>query len=291
MRNNQARGSVLSKILIITVLAVSGLLIFALTAYHIFPLDIAEGRLKEALARQGLLISFGSFERTFPFGLKAENVGLAGAASANPVFRLDTAKARLELLSLLKGDPTVALGATVGGGVITGELRPGLKGALLDLTAGDVEFREIPALALAGMNTGGSFSGTVSVYLSEGACPSGSVRLRGGHIKEEGVMLTGLKLPIGDIDSAGLNAEFRECKVVVEGLWLEGKEMSAKLSGVIFIRTPFETSPVKMTLEVTPRGDLGEKSWMLSLMNSFRKSANYYSANIGGTVGRPVAER
>lgn len=291
MRNNPARGSVLSKILIITALAVSGLLIFALTAYHIFPLNMAEGRLKEALARQSLLISFDSFERTFPFGLKAENVELRDASSGNPVLRFDTAKARLELLSLLKGDPTVALRATVGGGVITGELRPDLKGALLDLTAGDVEFKEIPALAGAGINTGGSFSGTVSVYLSGGACPSGSVRLRGDHIKEEGVMLTGLKLPIGDIDSAGLNAEFRECKAVVEGLWLDGKEMSAKLSGEIFLRTPFGTSPVKMTLEVTTRGDLNEKSWMLSLMNSFRKSANYYSANIGGTVGRPVAER
>jgi type II secretion system protein N len=291
VQNNPARGSVLTKILIITVLAVSGLLLFALTAYHIFPLDIAEGRLKEVLARQGLMVSFDSFERTFPFGLKAENLELAEASNGSPVLRLDTAKARLELLSLLKGDPTVALRAAAGGGVITGELRPGLKGALLDLTAGDVEFKEIPVLALAGINTGGSFSGTVSVYLSEGACPSGSVRLRGGHIKEDGVMLMGLKLPIGDIDSTGLNAEFRECKVVVEGLWLDGKEMSAKLSGEIFLRTPFETSPVKMTLEVTPRGDLDEKAWMLSMMNSFRKSANYYSANIGGTIGRPVAER
>ncbi len=291
MQNNPARGSVLSKIFIVTALAVSGLLLFALTAYHIFPLNIAEERLKAVLARQGLLISFDSLERTFPFGLKAENLELVNASSGSPIVRLDTAKARLELLSLLKGDPTVALKATVGGGAVTGELRPGLKGALLDLTAGDVEFKEIPALRGAGIDTGGSFSGTVSVYLPDGACPSGSVRLRGGHIKEEGVMLIGLKLPIGDIDSAGLNAEFRECKAVVESLWLDGKEMSAKLSGEIFLKTPFETSPVKMILEVTPRGDLDEKSWMLSLMNSFRKSANYYSANIGGTVGRPVAER
>jgi hypothetical protein len=54
-------------------------------------------------------------------------------------------------------------------------------------------------------------------------------------------MLMGLKLPIGDIDSTGLNAD-SECKVVVEGLWL-GKKMSRSSPAKIFLRTPFETSP------------------------------------------------
>lgn len=290
MRNNSTRGPVLSKILLIAALIVSGLLVFALTAFHIFPLKIVEGRVKEALAGEGLLITFGSLERTFLFGLKAQNLSLADAGG-HAVARLDTAGARIDLQSLLLGDPVVRLNGTVGGGVITGELRPGLKGAKLDLEAADLEFKDIPALTGAGIVTAGSFGGTVSVYLSGSACPTGTVRLRGGRISEEGLRLSGIKLPIGDIESAGLNAELKECKVAVEGLWLDGKEMSARLSGDIFLRTPFEASPVKMTIEVTRRGDPGEKSWMLAFMNSFRKSANYYSANIGGTVAHPVAER
>ena len=291
MRNNSSKNPVLSKILIIAALLVAGSLAFALTAFHTFPLDMAETKLKDALSAQGARISFASLSRTFPFGLTAEDIELSDASTGKPVLKLDTAEARLELLSLLRMDPTVALRATVGGGTITGKFRPGLKGARLDLTAGDLEFRDIAALTAAGINIDGSFGGTLCVNFSAGACPSGSARLRGGNIKEEGLRLAGFKLPTGDIESAGLNAAFGECKAVVEGLWLDGRELSARLSGEVFLRAPLETSPVKMTLEVTPRADTAGKSLVLSLLSSFRKTANYYSANIGGTLGRPVAEK
>lgn len=291
MRNKPSKGPVLSRILVIAAIIVAGFFAFALTAFHIFPLNVAETKIKDALSAQGAIISFGSLARTFPFGLAAGDIVLTDAASGAPLLKLDTAKARLEVLSVLRLDPTVDIRATVGGGTITGKLRPGLNGARLDLAAGDLEFRDIAALTSAGVNIDGSFGGTVSVNLIAGACPSGSARLRGVNIKEEGLKLAGFKLPTGDIDTAGLNAAFEECKAVLEGLWLDGRDMSARLSGEVFLKAPLQTSPVRMTLEVTPRGEAAGKSWMLTLLSSFRKSANFYSANIGGTIAHPVAER
>jgi len=291
VRYDKTRGSVLSKTIIIIVLALSGLALFALTAFHIFPMKIAEEKLRAALASQGLVVSYDSLERTFPIGLRASNIELAEASDGKALMKFDDATATLDISSLLLGTPSVRLWAAAGTGVITGEIRPGLNGARLDLTASNIEFRMIPALTAAGIDTEGSFGGTVSAYLSAKRCPTGTARLRSGPVSEQGLRLAGVQLPIGDIDSGGLNAEFKDCKAVVEGLWLDGKELSARLSGEIFLRSPLSASPIKMVLELTPRGEAGQQSWVLAFMNSFRRSANYYSANISGTIGRPVAQR
>ncbi|MBI5587883.1 MAG: type II secretion system protein GspN [Deltaproteobacteria bacterium] len=272
-------------------LIVFGLLLFSLTAFHIVPLGIIEDRLKAGLGEKGLHLSEESLTRSFPFGLKAQNVALSASATGKQVIRFDEAQAWLALADLLRGDFKIALRARVGNGLITGDLSPGFNGALLNLEAVGMEFKDIPALTNAGINSNGSFNGTVTLYMAGGACPSGTIRLRGGHISEESVRFAGLKLPVGDIDDAGLNAEIRDCKALIEGLWLDGRGLSAKLTGEVFIKTPFETSQLNMTLEVTPKGDLTGKAWMLAFINAFRKASNYYSVHIGGTVANPVAGR
>ena len=296
MQNTTARPTsnsrnILTRVILATALIAFGLLVFALTAFHIVPLNIIEDKLKAGLGEKGLQLAQESITRSFPFGLKAQNAALIDSSTGKPVLRFDEAQGWLGLSSLFKGDFKIALRARVGNGLITGDLRPGFKGALLNLEAKSMEFKDIPALANAGIDSSGSFNGTVTLYVAGGACPSGTIRLRGGHISEEGIRFTGLKLPVGEIDDAGLNAEIKDCKALIEGLWLDGRELSLKLTGEVFIKTPFETSPLNMTLEVTPKGDLTDKAWMLAFMNAFRISSNYYSVKIGGTVGRPVAER
>lgn len=285
------RRTTLARIILAVSLIASGLSLFLLTAFHIVPPGVIEDRLRVGLGAKGLLLTEGSVTRSFPFGLKAQNVALSASATGAQIIRFDEAQAWLALADLLRGDFKIALRARVGNGLITGDLSPGFNGALLSLEAAGVEFKDIPALANAGIDGNGSFNGTATLYMAAGACPSGAIRLRGGHISEEGVRFTGLKLPLGDIDDAGLNAEIRDCKAMIEGLWLDGRELSARLTGEVSIKTPFETSQLNMTLDVTPKGDLAGKAWMLALMNAFRKSSNHYSVNIGGTVANPVAGR
>ena len=74
-------------------------------------------------------------------------------------------------------------------------------------------------------------------------------------------------------------------------MWVDGNELSAKLAGVLVPMAPIATSRLDMALEITPKGDIAEKQWLLSFIGPYRRSANYYYMTIRGTLARPVIGR
>lgn len=296
MRTSEKKGSrgaghIISRIILAVVLFVCAVALLASTAFYIFPLSIAEGRLKDSLRGEGALVSWQSMGRTFPFGLKASGVEVVDISSGRPVIRLEEARVRVALLSLLSGRLKFPIKVRVGGGVISGEARVDSTAASLDLASSGIDAGSMLALQSIGVGTNGSVGGTLSLRLPYAGCATGTVRLRSGRIDGRSLRFMGLPLALGNIEQAGLNAEFKSCKVVVEGLWLDGDELSAKLAGEMLPRNPLGASPLNMTLEVTPKGDLSKKHWVFSLISQYRKSSNYYFMTIRGTVARPVLGR
>jgi hypothetical protein len=95
----------------------------------------------------------------------------------------------------------------------------------------------------------------------------------------------GFPLPIDSVDEAGLSAEFFNCGVRLDGLWLESPDLSARIKGTVKIASPVSSSPVDMILELVPGEGLLEKDYIVSLLDPYKKSANYYSIPVKGTVG------
>ncbi len=283
--------SFISRLALVLSLLFAGLALLAATVFYTFPLGVAEESLKARLKGQGVLVSWQAIGRTFPFGVRMEMVDVVDLSTGRLVLRLDEARARIDLLSLFRGAVKFPVRARLGRGVITGGVRVRLKGAGLELEAAGMEPGAIPAVAGAGVAVAGYVNGALSVHMPWNGCPTGRIRLRSGRIQRDSVRFMGIPLPLGEIDEAGLNAELRECRVVVEGMWLDGVELSAKLAGEISLGTPLAASPLKMTIDVMPKGDLAGKQWLLSFIRDYRKSSNYYSMTVGGTIGRPVIGR
>lgn len=288
--NRGARG-VISKIILAVALFVFGVALTATAAFYILPLSIAEHRVQDSLKERGALVSWQSLSRTFPFGLKASGVEVVDISTGRPVVRLEEARVRLDLLGLLSGVLRFPLNVRMGRGVITGVADIGLQGALLDMEATGVEIDSIPVVAALNVRTKGSVGGTLSMRLPWNGCPTGSVRLRSGRVDGAGVSFMDMPLSLGEMERAGLNAEFGNCKVIVEGLWVDGSELSAKLAGVLVPMAPLAASRLDMTLEVTPKGNPAGQQWLLSFISPYRRSSNYYYMTIRGTFARPVIGR
>ena len=95
-------------------------------------------------------------------------------------------------------------------------------------------------------------------------------------------------MPFEVIEKMGVTAKMEECKLKLNGLWVEGKELSARLQGIVNVSSPFKNSPIDLTLEITPKPQLIKNDTILFLIKDYRKSINYYSIPMKGTIGNPV---
>lgn len=273
----QGKARLVKKLAIVSGLFITGLFLTVLTVFHLMPLQIIEGLIKDTLKeRSGLQFSATELERSFPFGITMKGFELSDTAG-RPLARLDGLKASLTGFK-------VSFSGRAGDGTVEGVLSPGLSGPGLTLELKGIGFDHLPALADSGMGLSGAFDSSVVIDMIDG-CPSGFVRIEGVDMDGGELKFRGIPLPIGAIDEAGASIEFRDCKALVHGVWIDGTDLSAKLQGEITIARPASSSAVDLTLELIPRGSLLEKEYMLSVISSYRKSANYYSIPIRGTLG------
>lgn len=291
LKPNKAKTQVFKKILLFFLFFLTGVVLFLVTVFLIFPLHLVEDRVKEGLREQaGIALSDESFQRALPFGFEARKIELFDARNNRPLVFLDYLRADIDPLSVFGGDIRVNLTGNIANGSIKGVVLIDRNGAYLNMEGKEIGFESIPALAASGLNLKGAFNGSLSIVKTGGGCPEGNIKLKGNKMGGDEMKFMGLPLPVGDIDDAGASVELKGCKARVSGVWIEGKDISARLQGEVAIATPFSASPINLTLDITPKGALLKKEHILSLISRYRKSANYYSIQIRGTVGSPLAE-
>lgn len=264
----------------IAALILSICLVFTM-AFYITPLDLMVAHLNSYLKRnQGVFISGGTFKRVFPFGIEVEGLEVRELAKNRPVLKADRLAAYISPASLLRGE--ALLEGDIGGGEIKGTA--GIMGSALNIRIKEVDLSFLPGIADAGIGIKGRFMGDLKLDFPVRQCPSGTLRLTSEAL-DKGVKFMGLPLP-GDMESAGLDMEMTGCKMNLERLWLEGKSLSARLQGEIKISNPVAVSPINLTIEIIPKGDQKE-NFLLSSLDRYRKSANFYSIPVAGSLASP----
>ena len=139
--------------------------------------------------------------------------------------------------------------------------------------------------------TVGSFKADLSLANLYDRCPTGVLTARGVESTTHGVTIMGFPSPLGDIDDVGLKTSLKDCTAQIETLWLESRNLTARLKGRIALAAPLRRSRIEMLLEVIPKEELLENRLLTALMMRYRKSANYYSVPIRGTLERPLPAR
>ncbi|MBI5827586.1 MAG: type II secretion system protein GspN [Deltaproteobacteria bacterium] len=291
MRRRENRSTLKTSV-IAAALIIPGLFLLCVVAFYLVPDELIEGWLKEAAARKaGVAFTRKSFSKAFPFGIELRAVEIAGNGGTR-LLLLDRVRARVNPLSLFAGRLTAYIDGDAGDGGFTGYaiLRP--SGVAVATEAKGVDLRYLPVLTRSSVKINGLLDARVSLNRVGAGCLEGTISINGFRIESGEVMVMGFPLPLGSIESAGGQVELKGCKALIEGLWIEGKDLSARLKGEITaIKTPLAQSPVELTLEIIPKHGLVNKEFMLSLLSDFRKSANFYSIPVRGTIGAPVFVR
>ncbi|MEK6759655.1 MAG: type II secretion system protein GspN [Deltaproteobacteria bacterium] len=268
-----------------------------LAAFHIVPIKTLKESLESSLSEGfGITAQMRGFERVFPFGLRAKDIAVKDASSGRPLLNIDGAWVGLNPLSIFSGGIGADFKASLNGGIVTGSvvLRP--SGRSIEMKMQSVSLLSIPAFQRLKITAGVPFDGDLLLELPEKGCPTGGLRLTGKAGSGAEVRLGGMPLPIGRIDSAGIEMIATrppargECHLDMKSLWLKGSELEAQVSGSSSVKDPVEASLVDIVIEVMPKGRLLKQEYILSLIKAYRSEDGIYRIPVKGRLGEVMPE-
>lgn len=268
-----------------------------LAIFHIVPIKTIEDSIKRQFSGgSGITLHMRGFERVFPFGLRASEIILEDASSGRPVISIDGAWIGFNPVSVFSGGLGADFKASLYGGIVSGSMLIRPSGKSLEAKVRSIRLFSIPALKRHRITAGMPFDGELKMELSEKGCPAGDLSLSGIADPGVDVLLGGLPLPIGLIDSAGLEV-FADgamtgdsCSIGLKDLWFKGGEIEGHASGMTLIKAPVEASLVDAELVLSPKGRLARQEYLLSLIKEYKTKEGGYKIPLKGALGEVFSE-
>ena len=284
--------SIPKRIVLILLFLAAGVLLFATATFFIIPTHLIEAWIVEGVRKEsGIVLSGEAFQRALPFGFAFTNLSLRKKEGGEEFFAFDRLEARIHPMALITGKVRITLTGITEEGDIAGEVLLRRREIIAHFDGRNVNLQSLPGQAVQGKVRIGSFTAHLSLANPHNGCPAGSVTARGLETTAQGVTIMGFPSPLEDIDEVGLKAILKDCMVAIDGLWLESRNLTARLKGRITLAKPLQKSRLDMTLEVMPKGELLQDRLLTAIMSGYRKSANYYTIPVRGTLGNPNFSR
>lgn len=267
-------------------------LLFLVTFFFTFPNSLIESWLESELnKRTGLVFSIEGFQKVFPLSFEMRKMKVIYKGDENPLFYINNMRVRFLPYSLFLGNIRINVYGDVGDGHISEDVIIKIGSITLNTVAKNIGLKDIPYLNSIGLYGGvvnGHGQATISNGIFQGKCIGGFIKADGKDIDISRLRIQGLIIPFELIEKMGVTAKMEESKLKLNGLWVEGKEISARLQGIVNVSSPFKNSPIDLTLEITPKPLLIKNTPILFLIKDYRKSINFYSIPLKGTIGNPV---
>ena len=271
-------------------------LFFLITFFFAFPNSLIESWLESELnERTGLVFSIEGFQKKIPLSFEMKKVKVIYRGDELPLFYINNMHVRFLPSSIFLGNIRINVYGDVGDGHISEDVIIKIGGITLNMVAKNIGLKDIPYLNSVGLYGGvvnghgqATISNGISQGISQGKCIGGFIKADGKDIDISRLRIQGVIMPFEVIEKMGVTAKMEECKLKLNGLWVEGKELSARLQGIVNVSSPFKNSPIDLTLEITPKAQLIKNDTILFLIKDYRKSINYYSIPMKGTIGNPV---
>jgi len=288
--HNIAFSPPLKKLALALVILVLGLCLIPVVTFFVIPAQLVETWIIEGVRKKsGITLVNGGFQRLFPFGVAFSNVTLHRSKGDAPLFTFDTFEGHLHPLNLFAGQVKITVGGNAGAGSVTGEAHITRKGMVAHLSGNRVEVHAPSTQIVRGHATLASFvADTTLIFGKKEKCPTGSLSARVDEITTRDFTIMGFPPPLNSVTEVVLNGTVTDCHVMIDNTWLESRLLSARLKGRITLQAPLMKSRIDATLDLTPREELLQDKFLSALLGRYRKSANFYSLPVGGTLGAPL---
>ena len=260
------------------------LLLLYLTILFI-PNATLKGLVVKGLAANGYTFAAGSFSKSFPLGLEAEDVVIG--LYEGPVVRADEAEVHLRVLPLLLGRVAVSGMVRIGQGSVAVDfaVSPHRKA---DVTIDDILLQDIPFFqTFAAVNAKGTLRGTASVA-GLGKAPEGTVQLEVRGAELANVNIGGTPLPDAAYSAIQGKLSVGRGKARLESFTLQGEGLYVRLKGDMPVTNPLSAAPLNMSLELMPKPEfLDKQKFVFLLLTKYLDTPGHYQIPVRGTLGKP----
>ena len=256
-----------------------GIFITVVFLYLLFPSDIVQSRLEEAVSSPDFILKMGKLRPCLPLGLKLKNITISSASSANILFQGDLLDVQLNPLSFFQKHTYLGLSGRAYGGNFDGRVGLASLSQIYPPVEGKLKFKNIDLArnslikTLLGREITGKASGAWT-YISTGEVSknsSGTIALfltRGTYPLVEPF----LGLNRIEFDRGEIQAQLKNGSIKMEKLEIFGSQLNCSLKGEITIADDFKLSQLNLNGEMEILGPNKAK------MN----------VTIGGTLANPI---
>lgn len=272
-------------VLTAALLCFTGFILFAATVIAVMPDQFMYDLLRLWLRqRTTLSLSGDDFHKIFPLGFTIKRVSLKN--SSGTLVYLDAMQASISPFFFFTGGVKINMHGAVRQGRVESTANMTRKKTSVKIQVKDIDAAAIPALRGIGFTGSGIVSGEANVSMLDKSCADGSIRMEGSDFDLNGLKVIGFLL-LQDKARLSLQADTKDCRVKLKGLWIDWQDISSKLSGDIVPARMLMESKIDLTMEITPRKEAMEHIKIMELLSTYRRSSNYYLLHIKGSLGKP----
>jgi len=270
-----------------------------------FPVEMVGALLQNRARAAGFKLSYEEIDTLFPNGLEFDTLRLQHPRQEGGSYslRLDSASARLSLLSLLGGHKSLSFQVDLLGGSLTGAFDTRQQGWHLQATLAGLRLDKIAFWKeLLGQQLKGELGGEVELDWNPRQVKDGSGRIQlqllGGKIGQGKIY--GINLPWVDLGKTQLNLEIKKGKAEIKIFKVQSDDLEGGLDGYLLLQQLLANSSIHCRLRFKPAGELMEKirkqippefhAMLDRELNRARGSDGFYRYSIFGRIfsGRPT---
>lgn len=230
---------------------------------------------------------------TLGYALESLRVSARAAADGEPVLQADGLRFAPSWWGLLRGTPyPLGITASLYGGTLRGTVDPRPAGFRIDARLEDVDLARYTGLRPV---VDGRLRGHVqaAVKLDGGgrgpAAAGGDVELRIPGLAIESAKVRGITVPDLHFGDVHLTGTVKNGRLEITELVANGDEVTVHGDGNLLIRTPLETSPLVLSLTVTPAAGVPDGLRLaVNLLPGATGEGGAKRIGIVGTLGRPT---
>lgn len=268
-----------------------GLFLLVITVIILIPDKIIENIIRDTMEQNAsLTFTTEGFKKMLPFGFEAYRTSISPLWAKKQIIYFDKIRGSINPLRIFLGEIRVTMDGNLANGKVLSITSFARKKTTMKIKMEAINAAEISLLNSIGLTGTGTVSGEGMLEIVKNyICPKGSISIEGKDIYLKELKIGNPSLLFGDRVNFSLNLNSSsDCKTTIKGLWIEGEGLAARLYGDIFMNKPFLKSKLAMTMEILPGKGHHGKQGLLSLLKKYKKSSNYYTMNITGSLQRPI---
>ena len=237
----------------------------------IFPVTGIQSMIEDTVIDRNLALEVKGLKKGLWYDLSAEDIILK--RFAEEIIAIHTIHGSINPLNLMLFRMNLKIHGDIGRGNVTGDMNFSGKKMQMRLDFQKAHINEIPLLKMLGIQGSGTIAGRFSMIHD-----TGRLEFITGDANIETARFSGINVPLNFFHGVRGSLDIRENIVHVDSVYLEGKDISARMKGVI------KDAMMDLSMELMPGKSFVENPFFIVELEKYKISPGYYIIPVKGPL-------